>query len=205
MNKRILLIVLPVFLFGIGIAVYYFLSSSKTKPTSPLSQKQTVNKLVLPSKETKTYTDDSGFTFSYPNDLVISKTKTTDDATYAALSITSAKTKGMLSFKAISTDAKTADDWTLKNSSGSASVSDAKLGDFQSKMLQANDKTTLVAIDQGVLFLIELSPKTEKEYWKQVLKTITESFSITQPTTSLGNSSPSSDSDIDYEGEEAVE
>ena len=182
MDKRMIksiMVVAIVLLLGGGF-FYYVLSQKNT--SSSLLEKQPVVQTaqnLRPSQTAKTYTDNSGFTFQYPDDVILKKKDTNDQSTYANVEITSSVAGGKLSLIVSDTKILSTYDWVAKNASAPAAIAkDVKLGDIQAREITIGDSLTTVAIDKGILFTIKVDPQGEKDYWSSVYNTIFSSFSF---------------------------
>lgn len=184
MNKNKAIIVSVIIVAVTIIASFYILNFSKT--TSPVSS-DTNQALVAsgqqPSKILKEYSDSSGFSFKYPQDVQVNKKDITNDATaYANLEIVG-QAKGSMSIKVLDTKFKTVDDWFLENKS--IAIKEIKIGEISGKEANANNKITAVGLDQNVLFIMEVDTQNQK-YWQSVYSTILSSFNfLTQEKNSV--------------------
>ncbi len=173
---------------GLGVVIVlvasgvFFFSSSKKPEPSPLQQNISVETKKMPSLTTKTYIDDAGFQFDYPDDLIVAKKESTNSAVYTDISVSSQKVAGKLSFVIEDTKLTTLDDWVSKNIVGTTSVEKSvSLSNIQAKVITQNDKTIIVAIDQKVLFKLEVSPEGENDYWNSAFSTVLSNFSFSAP------------------------
>ena len=160
----------------VGSSAWYLFKNKQT--ISPLSEDTTTVVLKeLPSKTLKEYVDDSGFSFKYPGDVVISKKEINDDDTYTNLELTAKDIRRSILIKITETQLKSIDDWFLENKLATP-IKDVELGGLSGKETRALDKLTAVALDQGVLFTIELN--SGSEYWLSVYTTTLSSFAFVQ-------------------------
>lgn len=142
------------------------------------------------------YADPSGFTFSYPDNLSITKGEL-DETTYADLQLFSKDVNGSLSLKISDNKFKTLDEWVKLNTETSKEV---KLGNLKALEIKTSDRLLLGALDQGIFFTIEM-PLIEESFWMQVYGKVLESFSFAAPDTGADSSSDA----VTFEGEEVVE
>lgn len=186
-------------------ATFFILSLNKT--ILPLSSKPLENKTLVvsekqPSKTLKVYTDSSGFSFKYPDDVQISKKGVTDAATYADIALTSTQIKGNISIKIADTKVKSIDDWFLENKTIlPTATKDVKIGELSGRETKNNDKLTTVALNQGVLFTIEVDLQGQ-QYWLNVYNTILSSFSFVPPESAISAESGSNTASDDVVLEE---
>lgn len=197
---------------GLGIAILlvafgvFFFSSSKKQESSPVQQNIAVETKKMPSQTTKTYTDDVGFKFNYPDDLIVEKKVSTNSAVYTEVAVSSKTVKGNLSFIVEDTKEKTIDDWIVKNIIGTPSAEKfLPLGNIQAKVITQNNKTIIVAIDQKVLFKLEVSPEKENEYWNTAFATVLSNFSFFTPQAAASADTSSASADDVVIEEDVVE
>ena len=204
MNKSLVIkiIIISIVIVGVVVSSSYLFRTKNT--ISPISEPQESKTIVSknPSKTLKEYTDSSGFSFKYPDDVGILKKDASDSATYTSLEFKSDKNKGSISIKIEDTKLKSIDDWFTENklSSSSADTKEIKIGDIVGTEIKANNKLIAVGLDQNVLFTIEVD--SQEKYWQNVYNTILSSFNVV-PQQASGQSSDNS-SDVVLE-EETVE
>lgn len=197
MNKSKAIIVSVIIIVLTIIAGFYILNSGEKTPSAVSNTSQTlVASEKEPSKTLKEYSDDAGFSFQYPEDVLISKKDVTNDVTaYADLDISSSQAKGRISLKVLDTKLKAVDEWFLENKLIAAK--EIKIGEISGRQANMNNKTTAAALDQGVLFVIEVDSQNQK-YWQNVYATILSSFNfVSQQAPSAQSSDSSSDSSSD--------
>lgn len=209
MNNRILIVagvVALVVLGGLGFYFYGFTGKENAVSVGSTEQASIVSAEKVPSTQLKQYTDSSGFSFSYPVDLELQKAETTDNSTYADLTIASPEVDGSFVIKVTDTTFTTLESW-VKSNKEAIKTKDTKLGTLKAVEISSGNKTTLAAIDQGILFLVTVSHPEQAAYWQNVYKTVISSFAFAAPqaaaTTSGG--SQAADSGVDLEGEEVIE
>lgn len=179
----------------IAFGVFYFSFSKKQEVTAPVLQTVSVEAKKMPSITTKTYIDDVGFQFDYPDDLNVVKKESTNSAVYTDVGVSSKTVAGSLSFIVEDTKEKKVDDWIGKNINSTASAEKAvTLGNIQANVITQNDKTIIVAIDQGVLFKLEVTPEGESDYWNAAFATVLSNFSFSAPQAATSVSSGTSGS-----------
>lgn len=196
MKKRAILISIVVVLLFIIIVGFLVLNFTRQKEYVPNVSIQKVEK-IEPSKTYKEYSDPSGFTLSYPDNISITNNEIADDSTYADIQLFAKGVNGSLSLKITDSKYKLLDDW-LKLNKGISSK-EAKLGNLKAMEVQTTDRLLLGALDNGVFFDIEV-PAVEKEFWMKVYNQVLTSFSFTP-----AESTASQTNDVSFEGEEVVE
>src|SRR3989338_5898197 len=103
MNKKIIFIVISI-LIGVAGGVIIFQNSLK----SPSSVK--VETAIKPTSQPrvlgtiKKYNDPAGFTFNYPDSVVVTPKKITDDTIYSFLEVSSATPPGKITIQAVASD-----------------------------------------------------------------------------------------------------
>lgn len=154
-----------------------------------------------PSNTFLQYSDPSGFSFSYPDNLSLTKNDIEDNSTYADLQLFSKEVSGSLSLKITDSKFASLEAW-LKSNQITQTPKEVKLGNLKALEVQLNDRLILGALDQGIFFNIEM-PAIEKDFWLPVYNKILADFSFALPgeTASQGNTAE----DVTFEGEEVVE
>lgn len=181
------------------IATFYVFRSQK--PISPVSSKPQNNESILvsekhPSKTLKEYADDSGFSFKYPEDLLVTKKESNDSTTYANLELTSNQTKGNILIKITDTKLKSVNDWfkESKLSQSSSEKKEIKIGEISGTQAQVdNNKLLAGALNQDILFTIEVNSQNQK-HWLKVYDIILSSFKFVAQKTSDTGAQPLDDS-----------
>lgn len=208
--RKILIGVLIVLVIG-GITGGVIVFLQKQTAVSPLPTEQETKTKNLPSKTLKEYTDPSGFTFSYPDDLSIKTNEAEDDTVYADIQLTATEANGNLRVRIVDTKVKSIKEWLDQIPAGINTdlYKDAKLDELPAKEYKDDNGIELLALDQGVLFEVNVSFENNKDFWQKVYDNTTSTFSFAQAesgqsTTTSGSSSGSS-SDIIFEGEEVIE
>lgn len=156
-----------------------------------------------PSKTLKDYTDPSGFSFIYPDNLSLGSNEIEDSKLYADLSLSSKQLSGSLNLKISDSKFNSLNDWASQLHSTNLSTSQKKLGNLNALEIKQPDRLLLAALDQGILFTVEM-PRLEEDFWDQVYDSVLTSFSFTAPGSNPQIQS-SNDSDATFEGEEVVE
>lgn len=199
MNRKTLLL-LCLALGAIVVAVMIFFNPQKSYLSSPIAkQQQPANLPIQPSETLKEYQDPSGFTFSYPDNLSLVKNEVADDVTYADINLTAKGLIGNLALKISDTNFASLDEWIKVNKSASSETpKEVKLGTLKALEMKTKDRLLLGALDQGVLFTIEI-PLEKEGFWMKVLNIILADFSFAPPTQG------STTEEVTFEGEEIVE
>lgn len=205
MRKPLVLALVGVGLVALVIGGVKVLTNKKQLATPSTSQ--TIQ--TLPSKTLTEYTDSSGISLNYPDDLIISASKDLDDTTYAQIQITSAAYPGSIMIRAADDKAKTLVSWISQNSKLASveSSQDIKLAGLLAKKLVTNDSIVTAALDSGVIFTVEVFGQKNQAYWVDAYNTIIGSFTIVVPEAPAAPStnSTSGDDDVIFEGEEIIE
>lgn len=197
MKKNLILFVLAVLIIIVGIKVFGFTSQKPSADSNSLEL--AIKKDIKPSETFIEYSDETGFKFNYPDNLSIVKNEIKDNSTYADLQLNSKDISGSLSLKIADSKFKSLNEWLKSNKIATSSASVRNLGNLKALEVKTSDRLMLGAIDQGILFTIEM-PLLEEEFWTKVYdKLLTDfSFSTPQNTTAASN-------DVSFEGEEVVE
>ena len=193
---------------GLAFAGLFLVQQQKTSaPTeTPLTDIEVQKK--LPSKTPKDYTDPSGFSFQYPEDVSLEKKESNDSSVYADIVFTSKDARGDMKLLINDTSLKTIDEWVTQIPPGfdPKNIKDVKLGTMSAKEIKDEKSLMTASLDQGVLFTIHVSLE-ESDFWIEVYNALLSSFSFSQPeagNSSVGSSSSSSE-DVVFEGEEVIE
>ena len=188
-------------ILGLVGAIIWVVFPKGQKSSSLSNSLLPVSKQVEPSETSIDYSDPSGFTFSYPDNLSITK-KETDTNTYADLQLFSKEVNGNLSLKIYDSKFKTLETWVKANQDATVGEpKEVKLGNIKAIEIKTADRLLLGALDQGIFFNIEM-PLVEEDFWMKVYSKILADFSFTAPQ---ANTDSSSDETVSFEGEEVVE
>ncbi len=207
-NKKTLILIILVLVFlAVGIKVVIFPSSlsknSEYSQTNSLVKDQAKAETnTEPSETLKNYSDPSGFSFNYPDNLSLLPNALKDSNSYADLQLVSKDAEGSLRLNITDTKLKTIDDWVKKT--GSTDVpKDVNLGNLKAKEVVSGDKVMLASLDSGILFNIEVA---KNDYFLKVYEKVLKGFSFTQPAqASTSEGTAVSAEDVSFEGEEVVE
>lgn len=201
MNKKLILIILLLLgCIATGVLVVGLIPKKSSLQSSPIQMK----KPNSPSITFKEYIDPSGFSFSYPDDISLEKNETEEPNTYSDIQLFSKDVSGSLSLKVTDSKLTSLDDWLKSNGASMEGSKEVKLGDLKALQYKTADRVYIGALDQGILFAIEI-PLLEEGFWTKVSEKVLSDFAFTTP----GNSNaqevdPSLDS-VAFEGEEVVE
>lgn len=201
MPKKIIIIFVIILILAAGIVGGYFFVSSRNKNNQSLK--------TMPEKAGQEggivagdldYNDASGFYFSYPKSIEVNDVTPDDEIYYSRLNLSKEGEKLVISI--YDTDAKTPDefinsDFAYKGAALSGAVS---LAGVSAKQYATSTKLLTVAIDSGVVYLID-GPKGGS-FWEETQNVVTASFGF---GTKNGSKDSAGDSGIIYEEEEVVE
>lgn len=177
MNKNKAITISIVIVVATIIAAFYILNSGKTNsPVFPNTNQALVALEKQPSKTLKEYSDDAGFSFQYPDDVEVSKIEIKDSVIYSSLELTSNRAKGKILIKIADTKLESVDDW-LTEKSVKGNIKEIRIGEISGGQLQTDNKILAAAINQNILFAIEVDIQDQK-YWQSVYDTIVASFNF---------------------------
>ncbi len=170
------------------------------KPKTPISPaKGVINNAptadASSQAQLKTYANDSGFSFKYPESFLLTEKKINDQSIYAWVELTHPQKKGIVSIKLESSDLAKIDDWV-----GAGKMKKVKLADLEGREFTEKDKITTLALDQGGV-LISITADLLLPVHQQIVS----SFIFTQPPQTTTNTSGNGGGDIIFEGEEVIE
>ncbi|MDO8618552.1 MAG: hypothetical protein Q7R49_01250 [Candidatus Daviesbacteria bacterium] len=196
-KKTILLLVGTILLIAVVGKFLLFPDSPKSSLESPGG----VVNIEAPSETNKTFTDPSGFSFSYPDNLSLAPNELTD-ATYAELQLSAKGVVGSLILKITDSKFKSTDEWAKSIKDSEGAPKETKLGALKALEVKVPDGLELGSVDQGVLFTIGVSDSSD--FWMKVYSIILADFSFAPPASeaSVGDSFSS---DVTFDGEEVVE
>ncbi len=210
MDKKTLLLLgaLGLVLVVIGFLV---LNPAKQKSSSlQLQDQKQITTQITPSNTFITYTDPTGFAFSYPDNLSLQNNELKDNDTYAELKLIAKGVNGSMNLKISDSKLSSLDEWlkTNKVTTSSQTPKEMKLGNLKAIEIKTTDHLLLGALDQGVLFTIEIPLGQDKDFWTNVYSKVLTDFSFAPPAKE--NADPqgeviSSSKDVSFEGEEAIE
>lgn len=192
MKKPVVIVLGAVVLGAIGAGTYLLVNPSFSSSQSPVVGSEVPAVTETPAKRIF-WKDPAGFTFSYPEGVVINK-HDEDKVNYAHIEMTDPKHQGSLILWAKDlppgvTDAAT---WVKKDAAlAGSNTLDTTLGTIAAKKIlitQPEKKIVIGTVADGLLFYIE-SVLTDETYWQRVVNTVTETFAIT-PTDTQVRASP---------------
>ena len=202
MNKIAIIIISGLLVSGI---VFVILTQ---KPKNPPS-----DSLIYPTKtvssepQLKTYFNDSGFSFKYPESFILSEKEVTDESIYAWVELTNPKNKDVVSIKLEDSDlAKIDDFFTTPNKKNGikGEIKKVRLADLDGRQFtdKENQLTTLALDEGGVLVSISGNPLS---IHLQIVSGFIFTQSAQTTTDTSTDSGGSGEEDIIFEGEEVVE
>lgn len=175
---------LVVLVIVVAFGVFFFSSGGKQE-TATQNQVAPAETEKMPSQTTKTFThEDAGFQFDYPEDIVVEKKESTSSASYSSIELTSKSVSGVIKFEVEDTKAKSIKEWisqTMFPEVGALEIKETKLGSLIAREFVLSNRITIIAIDQGILFRLDVFPEKEKSYWEKVYNTFLSSFSFSAP------------------------
>lgn len=204
MNRKVIGVVAGI-IVSIALAALFIISQKNT--SLKVSPKQEATMTQFPSATLKQYVNPTGFTFNYPDNLSLLNNDPKDNSTYADIQLSAKQMDGKINIKIKDSKFLSAAQFFKETASGSASPQDVKLGTLPASELKEKDKTRLAAVDQGILFTIEVLPAGKSDYWANVYSAILTSFSFSsqaQNAPATQDVEDTSDS-VSFEGEETVE
>lgn len=182
-----------------ALGTFLFNSQNELQVGLPQIQKNPASSNV---KAEETYRDEAGFSFGHPKDIKVGDITPDETVYYAKLSLKKEGKEMIISAK--DTKYKNPDDWVAKDKDApedASLVGAVSLGGISAKQYTSDGKLWTVAIDQGVLYLVE-GPKDEG-YWEGVYDLLVSTFSLAESEKATGG--PSSGGNAIYEEEEVVE
>lgn len=178
----------------------FYRNQQKTSLFTPVANQDETTKQTSPSETFIEYNDPSGFSFSYPDNLTLEKNEIEDNSTYADLKLSAKEVNGSLNLIIADSKFVSLSDWLKKNALTAVSK-EVSLGNLKALEVKTNDRLLLGALDQGVLFTIEV-PLIEEDFWMKVYNKILSEFIFAPPQQEAVSSSSEG---VSFEGEEVVE
>lgn len=204
MYRKILLICLTLGFLVLG-AVLLNPFKSKTSLSNPELNQLKLAAPITPSQTLKTYTDPTGFSFNYPDNLSLLNNELKDTNSYAELQLAATGIDGSLTLKITDSKLASLDELAKTYKDNELSEKEVKLGNLKALEITTKDKILLGALDQGVLFNIEVPQGSSKDFWAQVYSKVLADFTFTQPEATNPQVGSNSAADVSFEGEEVVE
>lgn len=205
MNKKLALITL--ILAGVmAVSWKYIFLQKGSSFTTPQSDNQlpSLGKSQLSvSKTVKEYTDQSGFSFNYPDNLSLTNNEIKSERTYADIKLSMKELEGDISIVISDSSFNKLEDWALANSVESSTVTEAKLGNLKASEMLNTDRLILGVLDQGVLFTVEVKFGDSRDFWMEAYNKILEEFTFVIPTANSISTANFSE-EVIFEGEEVV-
>lgn len=193
---------------ALAIAVWFILNLNQQKNNlpSPISTQQQAKVEITPSKTTKSYSDPSGFSFNYPDNLSLLNSDSVGPNTYADIKLTANGVNGSLDLKISDTQFPSMTEWLSANNI-TVTPKEASLGSLKALEVTTKDKLLLAALDQGALFTIEIPKIEDNNFWEDTYKVVLQNFTFAPPSTEKTASQGvvTATDEVTFEGEEVVE
>lgn len=153
------------------------------------------------------YEDEAGFSFEYPERLVIKDL--TGEEEYSVLEISSLEHEGKTVIKVVDTKYSSVDDW-LKKAKETTEVGGSReieLGGMPGRQIQFENPRRLmtIAIDEGVMFFVESPLEPDGLFWNKVHNSIGSSFVLTEEIIPVAGGEAPVAGGVIYEEEEVIE
>jgi len=185
----------------IGAAIAFYFTTQVKKGTSPTSSKAS-NIVDFFKKDEEalvsTYKDESGFSFTATSDVRVEDVTPNDPSYYTKLSLK--KDDKELVILAKDTSYIKAEDWLAKEGQGLSLVGAVSLAGISAKQYSNDTKLVTVAIDKGILYLVE--GPNDNASWEDLQTKVVSTFRFDSSPSGQGTSVPADN--VTYE-EEVVE
>jgi len=207
MSKKILIPASLILLAGLAGGGYYFFQI-RTQNLTPQAidlptptPTEEIKEIVF-----KVYEDEAGFTFSYPESLIVTEKDLDESDVYSSLELTSFDYPDeKIIVKIADTTQKSTDKWLKAEiDETQISTSEAKLASLAGVKVNYPQSLVFLALDSSISFFVQ-SPKSNV-FWTNSFEKILETFTLElapKNTTTTGSST--SGSEIIDEGEEIVQ
>jgi hypothetical protein len=196
MSKKYVVIGIVLLIVLLGGAGGYFIFSKNTTSNYDDADNAYVESLSTISKTSDplvSYTDESGFSFSYPKSLEVNDVTPADDSYYTSLELSKGGQK-------ITIDIKTGNVDPYKSNKSAKLIGSTKLGEMSANQYELNGRLITVSIDQGILYTID-GPK-DADFFESAQEKIVSTFKFAGQASTAQDIS--SDENTVYE-EEVVE
>ncbi len=207
MSKLWLAIVI-ILLLAVASGGWFVYKTTQTKTPSIFNQPTSTNSQQSVPTPTKSqipltnYTDESGFSFQYPSDFQVQPATDLKANEYTKLALSG---KGQqFNFSFTDTKFKTIADWLKSDpmAKGATLSGAATLGGLSAEQYAKDNRLYTIAIDQGVLYLIDGPSDSSAE---STYTTLTDTFKFAGQETTTSPSNSGAGSDTVYEDEEVIE
>ena len=163
--------------------------SEISKIVSPSEKTLEEEKPTTKQAKTLTWNDPAGFIFSYNSALKINN-HPEDKVNYANLEITEQGEEGKILVLAKDSKYKTLADWVSKEYKGKQVLETTLGGKGARKILDETGKITVGALDENILFTLEMIPGN-RDSWQKNFEQIVSSFEFWYPTPAQSNTQSS--------------
>lgn len=202
MKKIAILIIGSLLISG---TVFVLLTQKPKKSASPATG--VINNAPTSSQpQLKTYVNDSGFSFKYPESLILSEREVKNESIYAWVELINPKNKDIISVKLEDSGLAKIDDWfTASNKADiKGEIKEVKLADIDGRQFtgKENQLTTLALDKGGVLISISGNPLSAHQ---QIISNFIFTQSAQTATDTSNTSDAGGEGDIIFEGEEVIE
>lgn len=197
-KAKLAILIIALLVTAAAIATGFFVWQKSKKESLPGSA-STPGALQAEGSET-TYTDEAGFSFKHPEGVAVSDITPDDDIHYTLLEMS--KEDKQMTVSVRDTKYKTIDDILTKGEdvpSDATLIGGLSLSGISAKQYTKDGKLWTLAIDKGVLYLIE-SIK-DKDFWDKTHDLLVSSFQFEKEEQETG----SVPDNAIYEAEEVVE
>lgn len=204
--KTKIILILGIITALIVLGVIFIPFKQQNPLSNPKSNLNLSPKEIKPSETYIEYTDPTGFSFNYPDNLSISKNEIEDPNIYTDLQLFSKDVNGSINLKIADSKFKKLEDWLAANKiPNSITPKETNFGNLKALEVRTSDRLLLGSLDQGVLFTVEI-PLIEEDFWMKVYQKLLANFTFIAPEVSNTQGvTDSSSSDVIFEGEEVVE
>lgn len=193
-NKSIIILIAAgVLIVTVVIFVVLLRFKSSGKVATPISEIQQTPSIA---EELSTWTDQSGFSFQYPQSLSLNS-HDEDKENYAHIELTSATHPGNLIVWVKDTEVGSIDDW-IKQEKIQGSLDSTLGSEAAKKVLISGDSSKILtsSIKDGYLYQIEVNPK-DFNYWNKISDLISSTYKFLPIQEKTGKTSVSAENTSD--------
>lgn len=203
-KKKSLIIGTVILVLVIGL-ILIMVQKRQASVTTPLPEQK--SPVTQEQENLKTYKDEAGFEFKYPESLTIKDVTSDDQSVYSQLELTPTKNEGKMVIDVTDTPLASPDAWLKSQEASQAGSSrEVTLAGMPAKQIQLKNPPRLVtiAISEGIMYLIE-TPLDESGYWNKAHNEIIGSFTLSENQPSVSQDGGGGGEGVTSEEEEVIE
>lgn len=205
MKRPVIIILSSIAILLVVVGAIYALYRREPTAAPVASSQSSVSPTATIAEELITWTDQAGFSFSYPKNLTVNK-HDEDQENYAHIEFTDPAHPGTLVIWAKDTTAADAAGWVKSDKSLTGGVViDTKLGGLEAKKILVNagesKRVVVGTVSDQIAFSLDAN-MADSAYWQHILDTVSGSFVFTPASgAESGEGAPAEEQPADEEEE----